>query len=47
MAEVRYDLRFEIYSPNEIRYHVCLECFGPFLEICERDERMKDNSPLL
>ena len=29
--EVRSDLRFEIYGPNYIYYHVCLDCFDLLL----------------
>ena len=44
--EVKYKIRFEIFGPNYICYHVCLgsfDLFGPN----GRKEKKKDNSPLL
>ena len=46
--EVRSDLRFEIYGPNFIYYHVCLDCLDLLLNFVRKKERKKkDNSILL
>ena len=37
-SEVRSDVRFETYGPNYICYHVCLDCFGPFLSFVRKKE---------
>ena len=37
--DVRSDLRFEMYGPNYICYHDCLDCFGPFWNRWHREER--------
>ena len=39
-------MRFEIYGPNYIWYHVCLDCFGPFWIKKER-RRKKEHLSLL
>ena len=35
-SEIRFDLRFEIYDPNYICYHVCLNCFEAFFHLVRR-----------
>ena len=37
--EVRSDLRFEIYGPNYVCYHVCLNSFGLLLNFQERRKK--------
>ena len=44
--EVRFDLRFEICGPNDIRYHLSMGCSGLFLEVSEKKIK-KMNRPLL
>ena len=41
-SEVRTDLRFEIYGPNYICYHVCLDCFDPLWTKWRKEERKKE-----
>ena len=43
-SEIRSDLIFENYGSNNICYHVCLACFGPFFYFVRKQEQ---NSPLL
>ena len=37
-SEVRSDLRFEIYAPKYICYHVCLGCFALFWTKWQKEE---------
>ena len=46
VSDVRSDLRFEIYGPSYICYHVCLNCFGPFLKFVRKTNE-EESLPLL
>ena len=40
-SEVKSKIRFEIFGPNYICYHVCLDCFDLLLESVRRKKERR------